>query len=322
MKLWAGRVQNAPATLVNDFNSSIAFDARLYRQDIAGSIAHAAMLGRGIIDAQEAEKIVCRAAGHSGRYEDNKVEFSQENEDIHMNVSLWLTAASGIPEAPAHRPQPQRPGGGGFPALCQSRDCRHHRQILELERVLIKKAEANLDTVMPGYTHLQRAQPTTFAHHMMAYANMLRRDITRLEDCLERMDECPWGPALWQPPPIRWTDSRRPSSSASASLPTTLLDSVFSDRDFAIEISFGLFHPHDASVPLFRGDHPLVFLGIQICGSGRRLFHRFVHHGPRRRTRTWPSWCGQDGQGIRVAHRPAYRDEGAAAGLQQGYAGG
>ena len=195
MKLWAGRFQKETDTLVNDFNSSIGFDARLYEQDIRGSIAHATMLGKtGIIEQHEAEKIIEGLKAILADIEAGQVEFSLENEDIHMNIETMLTQRIGDTGKRLHTARSRNDQVAvDFRLFVKKEIPVIINQVKGLEEVLIKKAEANLDTVMPGYTHLQRAQPTTFAHYMMAYANMFRRDITRLEDCLERMDECPLG---------------------------------------------------------------------------------------------------------------------------------
>lgn len=236
MKLWAGRFQKETDTLVNDFNSSILFDARLYRQDITGSIAHATMLGKqGIIEEEEAEKIVAGLQAILSDIEENKVEFSLENEDIHMNVESLLTERIGATGKRLHTGRSRNDQVAvDFRLYVKQEIPAIVDMIVELEKVLVKKAEAHLETVMPGYTHLQRAQPTTFAHYMMAYANMLRRDITRFEDCLVRMDECPLGAgalATSTYPVDRFKTAellgfRKPTDNS--------MDSV-SDRDFAIE---------------------------------------------------------------------------------------
>ncbi len=195
MKLWAGRFQKETDSAVNDFNSSIAFDARMYRQDIAGSIAHATMLGeQGIIAPEEAEKIISGLRAILADIEAGQVAFSVDNEDIHMNIESLLTQRIGQTGKRLHTARSRN----DQVAVDFRMYVRHEIQeiigsILEFERVLVKKASAHVDTLLPGYTHLQRAQPSTLGHHLMAYANMLRRDVTRLEDCLERMDECPLG---------------------------------------------------------------------------------------------------------------------------------
>ena len=195
MKLWAGRFQKETDTLVNDFNSSIGFDARLYKQDITGSMAEAAMLAKqGIIEEHEAEKIIEGLKAILADIQDDKVEFSLDNEDIHMNIEAMLTQRIGDAGKRLHTARSRNDQVAVDTRLYTKEEIPVIiGQVLDLEKVLIKKAKANLDTVMPGYTHLQRAQPTTFAHYMMAYANMFRRDVTRFEDCLERMDECPLG---------------------------------------------------------------------------------------------------------------------------------
>ena len=236
MKLWAGRFQKETDTLVNDFNSSIAFDARMYKEDIAGSIAHAAMLGKqGIIEEHEAEKIIDGLKAILADIEADKVEFSLENEDIHMNIETLLTQHIGDTGKRLHTARSRNDQVAvDFRLYVKQEIPKIIGMVLELEKVLIRKAEANLDTVMPGYTHLQRAQPTTFAHYMMAYANMLRRDVTRLEDCLERMDECPLGAGALATSTYP-VDRFQTAAALGFAKPTdNSMDSV-SDRDFAIE---------------------------------------------------------------------------------------
>ena len=236
MKLWAGRFQKETDTLVNDFNSSIAFDARMYKEDIAGSIAHAAMLGRqGIIEEHEAEKIIDGLKAILADIEADKVEFSLENEDIHMNIETLLTQRIGDTGKRLHTARSRNDQVAvDFRLYVKQEIPKIIGMVLELEKVLIRKAEANLDTVMPGYTHLQRAQPTTFAHYMMAYANMLRRDVTRLEDCMERMDECPLGAGALATSTYP-VDRFQTAAALGFQKPTdNSMDSV-SDRDFAIE---------------------------------------------------------------------------------------
>ena len=236
MKLWAGRFQKETDTLVNDFNSSITFDARMYKEDIAGSIAHAAMLGKqGIIEAHEAEKIIEGLKVILADIDAGQVEFSLENEDIHMNIETMLTQRIGDTGKRLHTGRSRNDQVAvDFRLYVKQEIPKIIDMVLDLEQVLVKKAEANLETVMPGYTHLQRAQPTTFAHYMMAYANMLRRDVTRLEDCLERMDECPLGAGALATSTYP-VDRFQTAAALGFQKPTdNSMDSV-SDRDFAIE---------------------------------------------------------------------------------------
>ena len=241
MKLWAGRFQKETDTAVNDFNSSISFDARLYQEDIAGSIAHATMLGKqGVIEEHEAEKIIQGLQAILKDIEAGAVEFSEETEDIHMNIESELTSRSGDTGKRLHTARSRNDQVAvDFRLYVKKEIPVIVGMILDLEKVLVKKAEANLDAVMPGYTHLQRAQPTTFAHYMMAYANMLKRDVTRLEDCLERMDECPLGAGALATSTYP-VDRFQTAQALGFRKPTdNSLDSV-SDRDFAIEFTSAL----------------------------------------------------------------------------------
>ena len=208
----------------------------MYRQDIEGSLAHATMLGRqGIITKEEADDIVNGLQAILQDIEDGNVEFSMENEDIHMNIEAMLTQRIGPDGKRLHTGRSRNDQVAvDFRLYVKSEIPKIIGMLLDLEKVLTEKAKANTETVMPGYTHMQRAQPTTFAHYMMAYANMIRRDITRLEDCLERMDECPLGAGALATSsyPI---DREFTAHALGFKKPTeNSMDSV-SDRDFAIE---------------------------------------------------------------------------------------
>ena len=241
MKLWAGRFQKETDTAVNDFNSSISFDARLYQEDIAGSIAHATMLGKqGVIEEHEAEKIIQGLQAILKDIEAGAVEFSEENEDIHMNIESELTSRIGDTGKRLHTARSRNDQVAvDFRLYVKKEIPVIVGMILDLEKVLVKKAEANLDAVMPGYTHLQRAQPTTFAHYMMAYANMLKRDVTRLEDCLERMDECPLGAGALATSTYP-VDRFQTAQALGFRKPTDNSLHSVSDRDFAIEFTSAL----------------------------------------------------------------------------------
>ena len=237
MKLWAGRFQKETDTLVNTFNSSIDFDARLYKQDITGSIAHATMLGKqGIIPQKDADDIISGLKAILEDIEGGNVEFTMDNEDIHMNIEAILTQRIGEDGKRLHTARSRNDQVAvDFRLYVKEEIPTIIQQVLDLEQVLIAKAEENLETVMPGYTHLQRAQPTTFAHYMMAYANMLRRDVTRLEDCLERLDECPLGAGALATSTYP-VDRFATAQALGFKKPTdNSMDSV-SDRDYVIEL--------------------------------------------------------------------------------------
>ncbi len=195
-KLWAGRFQKETDLVVNDFNSSVSFDSRMYREDIEGSIAHATMLGKqGIIEESEAEKIVAGLKEILADIEAGKVEFSPAlYEDIHMANEQMLTERIGDAGKRLHTARSRNDQVALDMRMYVKKEIKAIiGLILTFEKALVEKAKTSMDAVMPGYTHLQRAQPTTFAHYMMAYANMFKRDITRLRDCYDRMDEMPLG---------------------------------------------------------------------------------------------------------------------------------
>ena len=195
------------------------------------------MLGKtGIIEAHEAETIVDGLKAILADIEAGGVEFTLENEDIHMNIEAELTRRVGEAGKRLHTARSRNDQVAVDTRLYVKEEIPVLiGQVLALEEVLVKKARANLDTVMPGYTHLQRAQPTTFAHYMMAYANMFKRDVSRLEDCLERLDECPLGAGALAGttyPADRFETAR----ALGFKKPTdNSMDSV-SDRDYVIEL--------------------------------------------------------------------------------------
>lgn len=237
MKLWAGRFQKETDSLVNDFNSSIGFDARLYEQDIRGSIAHATMLGKtGIIEPAEADRIVEGLTAILADVKADKVEFSLDNEDIHMNIEALLTQRIGQTGKRLHTARSRNDQVATDFRLYVKEEIPHIISlVLGLERVLVKKARAHVSTVMPGYTHLQRAQPVTFGHYMMAYANMLRRDVTRLEDCRERLDECPLGSGALATSTYPVDRFQTAAALGFAKPVNNSIDAV-ADRDYAIEL--------------------------------------------------------------------------------------
>lgn len=240
-KLWAGRFQKETDLVVNDFNSSILFDCRLYQEDIEGSIAHATMLGKqGIIEQEETDKIVKGLRGILKDIDEGKVQFSLEYEDIHMSIEQLLTERIGDAGKRLHTARSRN----DQVALDMRMYCKKEiREIISLIcgflKALTEKSRQNLDAVMPGYTHLQRAQPTTFAHYMMAYANMLKRDITRLQDCLERMDEMPLGSGALASTTYPIDRDFVRQQLGFARMTDNSIDGV-SDRDYCVELCSAL----------------------------------------------------------------------------------
>ena len=241
MKLWGGRFRKETDTLVNDFNSSIQFDCRMYREDIEGSLAHAKMLaGQGIISREDEQQIRQGLQGILADVEAGKIEFTADNEDIHMNVEALLTQRIGEAGKRLHTARSRNDQVAVDLRLYLRREIDEViGQILDLQQAILEQAERHQNTVMPGYTHLQRAQPISFAQHLLAYGEQLRRDVDRLMDCRKRMNVCPLGSGALAGttyPIDRWATARklgfdRPCSNS--------LDGV-SDRDYALELMSGL----------------------------------------------------------------------------------
>ena len=194
-KMWAGRTSGITDSVADDFNSSIRFDCKMYQQDITGSMAHAAMLGaKNIISKKEAETLIDGLQGILDDLDSGALEFDFTCEDIHMFVEQVLTQRLGDVGKKLHTARSRN----DQVAL----DLRMYLraeidEIVELVKdvldAILSQAEANKSVIMPGYTHLQRAQPILFSHHLMAYAMMLLRDLDRLADCRERMNVSPIG---------------------------------------------------------------------------------------------------------------------------------
>ena len=237
MKLWGGRFRKETDDLVNDFNSSIQFDCRLYREDIQGSLAHAAMLADcGIISREDEAAIRAGLEGILADIEAGKVEFTADNEDIHMNVEALLTERIGAAGKRLHTARSRNDQVAVDLRLYLRREIGEIvDQILDLQEAILAKAKEHQNTVMPGYTHLQRAQPISFAQHLLAYGAMLRRDVGRLLDCRARMNECPLGSGALAGttyPIDRWETAKALGFTAPMD---NSLDGV-SDRDYAIEL--------------------------------------------------------------------------------------
>ncbi|WP_443713293.1 argininosuccinate lyase, partial [Ruminococcus sp.] len=236
-KMWAGRFTKEVDERVNDFNSSISFDARMYRYDIEGSMAHATMLGEcGIIDKHESEKIVEGLKGILADIDDGKLQFDPTAEDVHMFVEAELTKRLGDTGKRLHTARSRNDQVALDVRMILRAETKEIIELVKkLEHTILDIAEKNLTTVMPGYTHLQRAQPITFAHHLMAYANMLLRDISRLEDSYKRTNIMPLGSGALASTTYPINRQRVCDLLGFDEITQNSLDGV-SDRDFCIEL--------------------------------------------------------------------------------------
>lgn len=236
MKLWKGRFTKAASSSSNEFNASITFDKRLYKEDIAGSIAHAGMLAKqGIIGQEEADMIVSALLAIKEDIDAGKVEFSIDSEDIHMNIETLLTERIGDTGKKLHTARSRNDQVAVDFKLHVKNEIEQIDGLLEkLLETLVDLAEKHQDTVMPGYTHLQRAQPVTLAYHLMAYYQMFKRDRSRFADCLERMDLSPLGSGALAGTSYVTDRDYTASELGFAGVTENAMDSV-SDRDFALE---------------------------------------------------------------------------------------
>lgn len=194
-KMWKGRFTKSATQSANEFNASIQFDQRFYAQDIQGSTAHARMLAKqGILTADEAEAITSTLAAIKEDIEAGKIEFTIENEDIHMNIESVLTERIGDTGKKLHTARSRNDQVAVDFRLYMRQEIDLIIALVEkLKEALYKIAEGNQETIMPGYTHLQRAQPVTLAHYMLAYYQMFSRDASRLADCRKRLNQLPLG---------------------------------------------------------------------------------------------------------------------------------
>ncbi len=194
-KLWGGRFEKTTDEMINEFQASIGFDKRLYREDIDGSIAHAAMLAKQkIISDDDRDRIIDGLKKIRAEIDEGKFDFSVELEDIHMNIEKALTDRIGDAGARLHTARSRNDQVALDMHLHVKRQTREvQRLIVDLRRALVDCASKHRDVIMPGYTHLQRAQPILFAHHILAYASMLARDFARFDGVYRRADIMPLG---------------------------------------------------------------------------------------------------------------------------------
>ncbi len=241
MKLWAGRFSKEIDKKTNDFNSSISFDSRMYREDIEGSIAHATMIGQcGIIEKSEADSIIEGLEGILADIDSGALAIDPDAEDIHTFIEGELTKRLGQTGKRLHTARSRNDQVALDIRLYLKKEIKNIKvMVKELIGVLCSKAEKYSDAVMPGYTHLQRAQPITFGHHMMAYAEMLLRDADRLDCAYRHTDSMPLGSGALATTTYPIDRTVTADLLGFENICQNSLDGV-SDRDFCMELASAL----------------------------------------------------------------------------------
>ena len=236
-KMWAGRTEGVTSKLADDFNSSIHFDCRMYKQDITGSMAHAAMLGaKGIITPDDADTLIAGLEGILKDLESGALEFDMSCEDIHMFVEQVLTERLGDVGKKLHTARSRNDQVALDLRMYLRDECDTVTELVKkLIGVILQKAGEYKAVIMPGYTHLQRAQPITFGHHLMAYAMMLLRDLERLSDCRKRINVSPIGSCALAGTTY---DTDRYFEAEKLGFDSVCMNSIdgVSDRDFCAEL--------------------------------------------------------------------------------------
>ena len=240
-QLWGGRFTHGASRFAYEFQASIGFDNRFWREDIEGSRAHAAMLAaQGILTEAERDAILSGLDAVARDIEDGKIAFTTEYEDIHSLIEAELIRRIGDTGKKLHTGRSRNDQCVTDMKLYSRRAAGEIREaLLAWARVLTEKAEAGLETVMPGFTHLQKAQPLTLAHHLAAYVEMALRDLSRLDDAVRRMETCPLGSAALAGTTYP-LDRQRTAEALGFSRPTGNSMDAVSDRDHILELLFDM----------------------------------------------------------------------------------
>ncbi len=239
MKLWGGRFNKGSSSLLEQFNASIGFDNRMYAEDIAGSIAHSKMLNKiGILTVEEQQKIENGLIQIKDLIDNGNFEFHISDEDIHMAVEKKLIELIGSLGGKLHTGRSRNDQVALDIRMYLKKEILNIKDLLKLlMEAIVEVAESNKDVIMPGYTHLQRAQPILFSHHMMAYYEMMKRDLDRLEDCFKRVDVMPLGAGALAGTTYPLDRHYVAELLGFSKVTENSLDTV-SDRDFIIETNF------------------------------------------------------------------------------------
>ncbi len=291
---WGGRFAAGPSVVMQEINASIGFDRKLWRQDIQGSLAHAAMLAKvGVISSQDEQAIRSGLAAIAHEIETGRFPFEAALEDIHMNIEARLTERIGEAGRRLHTARSRNDQvATDFRLWVRDAIDGLAAQIADVMRALADRAATHAADPMPGFTHLQTAQPVTFGHHLLAYVEMLERDRGRLADCRRRLNECPLGSAALAGTsfPI---DRMMTARTLGFDRPTgNSLDAV-SDRDFALEF---LSAAAISAMHLSRFAEEIVVW----CSAPWRFIRLSATHSPpaarscrRSAIRMRPNWCGR-----------------------------
>ena len=300
MKLWAGRFSKEIDQKTNDFNSSISFDSRMIQEDIAGSIAHATMLGAcGIIDESESKKICDELEKIREDILSGALPIDPNAEDVHTFVEGELTQRIGVSGKRLHTARSRNDQVALDIRLYLKKECDALcGQIKELIAVLCNQAITHKGAVMPGYTHLQRAQPITFGHHLMAYVEMFLRDLGRIQDAKTRMDELPLGAGALAGTTYPLNRNLTAELLGFARVTNNSLDSV-ADRDFCVELASAI---SLAMMHLSRFSEEIIlwcsweFKFVELDDA----FSTGSSIMPQKKNRISPSWCGANPAGYLV----------------------
>jgi len=321
-KMWGGRFGEGPDAIMEEINASIGFDQRLFAQDIDGSKAHCAMLAAtGIISKTDADQISRGLTRILGEIRQGTFQFSRALEDIHMNVESRLADMIGPAAGRLHTAR-SRNDQVALDFKLYVRDVLDHldEQLAAFQLTLLTRAEAHASTIMPGFTHLQSAQPVTFGHHCLAYVEMIGRDRGRFQDARKRLNECPLGAAALAGTsfPI---DRHMTARALGFEGPTrNSLDSV-SDRDFVLET---LAAAAITATHLSRLAEEIVIWStphFNFVAPDRQFLDRLLDHAAKAQSGRGRARARQDRSHRWRIDDPAHCHEGPAAGLFQGHAG-
>lgn len=238
MKVWGGRFKTGSSELLERFNASIGFDYKLYEEDIQGSLAHGQMLERiGILTKEEYAQIESGLLSIHSDIQNGEVAFDIKHEDIHMSIEVQLVERIGPLGKKLHTGRSRNDQVAlDFKLYTRTKSLKIMKQIQEMMQLLLSLSETHIDAIMPGYTHLQRAQPIRLSFHLMAYFQMLKRDYTRYQDLLERMDEMPLGSGALSGVNYETDRDYLKEVLGFYAVTENAMDAV-SDRDFAIEFN-------------------------------------------------------------------------------------